>query len=416
MTQSFSFPSELLAPAGCLERLKVALLYGANAVYLAGQSFGLRSASDNFSEIELQEGVRFAHERDAKVYVTLNAFLHDHELKQLPDYIRFLEESAVDAVIVSDPGVLETVHQHSSIPIHLSTQASCLNLYSARAWKQMGASRIVLGREVSIEEAGRIRQQANIPVEQFVHGALCMAYSGNCVISNYTSGRDSNRGGCAQSCRYPYTLSSSSSDYSKPVVPVAQKNSFMSSKDLKGLELIPFFLEHQIDSLKIEGRMKSNFYVAMTVHCYAAALKHCLTSPEESWGAQLQMLSARLDEMPNRGYTTASLSHPATSDSIYQGIRNGSANSSFEVAGTLIEVHQDDFIVVLTQNTLTNHEVLEILTFDGILIPVSTEKMCRLDQESLAIAHPNTLLKLPYPHSPHSSRLKAKNLLRRSAV
>jgi len=187
---------EILAPAGSLEKLKVAVLYGAHAVYVGGQKFGLRTAADNFTLDELREGMRFAHERGAKVYVVLNSFLHDKDLKELPEFVQYLEEIQTDAVIVSDLGVVRTVREFSNLPIHISTQASTLNVHSAKLWKSAGATRIVLGREVSVKEAGKIRREADIEVEMFIHGSMCMAYSGHCVISNFTQGRDSNRGGC----------------------------------------------------------------------------------------------------------------------------------------------------------------------------------------------------------------------------
>ena len=196
---------ELLAPAGNLNKLKIAVLYGADAVYLAGPKYGLRGASDTFSDTELLDGIQFAHLNNCKIYVTLNAFLHHKELEELPKYVSFLEQSKVDAVIVSDLGVMTVVQQHSKLPVHLSTQASCINIHAAKAWKRLGAKRLVLGREVSLEEAGMIRKASGIEVELFVHGAMCTAYSGNCTISNYTSGRDSNRGGCVQSCRFYYS-------------------------------------------------------------------------------------------------------------------------------------------------------------------------------------------------------------------
>ena len=197
---------ELLAPAGNLQKLKSAVLYGADAVYLAGPRFGLRGASDNFSDHELQQSVEFAHSRNCKVYVTLNAFLHESDMVSLPEYVEFLAECKVDAVIVADLGVMSVVQERSEIPIHLSTQASCLNLESAKAWKDLGVKRIILGREVSIDQAARIRKESGLEVEMFIHGAMCMAFSGNCTISNYTAGRDSNRGGCIQRCRFSYQI------------------------------------------------------------------------------------------------------------------------------------------------------------------------------------------------------------------
>ena len=196
---------ELLSPAGSLEKLKVSVLYGADAVYLGGQKFGLRQASDNFTYEELAEGVEFAHTHGAKVYVVLNSFLHDKDLEELPEFITVLEDLKVDAVIVSDLGVICTIRKHSKLVVHLSTQASCLNIESAKLWQKMGAQRIVLGREVTIKEAAKIKQATGLEIEMFVHGSMCMSYSGNCVISNYTQGRDSNRGGCAHSCRFEYS-------------------------------------------------------------------------------------------------------------------------------------------------------------------------------------------------------------------
>ena len=173
------FTPELLAPAGSLDKLKVAISYGANAVYLGGLKFGLRSAAENFTEEELIEGVEFAHKRGALVYVVLNGFLHDKDLDELPEFVKFLDSIKIDAVIVSDLGVIKTVHTNSSIPVHLSTQASCLNVESAKLWKSIGVERIVVGRETSIAEAGKIKKEAGIEVEMFIHGSMCMAYSGN---------------------------------------------------------------------------------------------------------------------------------------------------------------------------------------------------------------------------------------------
>ena len=188
------FP-ELLSPAGSLEKLKLAVLYGADAVYIGGQKYGLRTASENFTDGEIEEGVLFAKKNGVKVYVVLNGFLHDSDFEYLQDFIIFIEKAGVDAVIVSDPGVISLVSEHSKLDIHLSTQASCLNIEAGKLWKKAGVKRLVLGREVSIESAKRIKSETGLEIEMFVHGSMCIAYSGNCVISNYTSGRDSNRGG-----------------------------------------------------------------------------------------------------------------------------------------------------------------------------------------------------------------------------
>ena len=392
---------ELLAPAGSLERLKIAILYGANAVYLSGHRFGLRSGADNFTDSELREGLRFAHQHQAKVYVVLNAFPHDQDLQELPEYAIGLEQQGVDAVIVSDLGAINTIRRHTRLPIHLSTQASCLNAWSAQAWKKLGVDRLILGREVSLEEAGWIRRKVGIAVELFIHGSMCMAYSGNCVISNYTAGRDSNRGGCVQSCRFHYEVQGDGTE-------VAAQTSFMSSKDLRGLELLPQFLEHGIDSLKIEGRMKSNLYAATTTRVYAQALHLCQTEAPPLWPSRLQELARELEKIPHRGYTEASLQQPAGPDSIYRGHRNG--EQRYEIAGTVLDV-SPQFMTLLVQNPFAVGETLEFLTFDGQTLPLTTTELLDIQQRPLSRAKPNSLVLLP-----RQAAIQALNLARRRAA
>lgn len=395
MAENPIFP-ELLAPAGNLEKLKIAVLYGANAIYLAGPQFGLRAGTDNFSDVELAEGTRFAHTRQAKVYVTLNAFLHDRELTQLPKYVKFLESCQVDAVIVSDLGVIATVQQHAKIPIHLSTQASCLNQYSAMLWKNMGVKRIVLGREVTIEQARKIREKVGIEVEMFVHGAMCMAYSGNCTISNYTLARDSNRGGCAHSCRFSYSIWHHRDHRKSGAPPLREEVNLMSSRDLRGMAHLPQFVDAQISSLKIEGRMKSNLYVATTVGTYAKALQLCRSGTQPPAGA-LPQLSQELEKIPNRQYTEGSLMQPAGIESIYKDrTQNGKHNSLYELAGTILEVQPPDYMTLLVQNPFNQQSVLEILTFEGTTLSLPVYEMKNIQHKGIAQAHSNTLVILPF--------------------
>ena len=398
---------ELLAPAGNLAKLKTAVLYGADAVYLAGPKFSLRGASDNFSDTELREGIKYAHHKKCKTYVTLNAFLHDKDLNELPEYVRFLEQTSVDAVIVSDLGVMTVVQQHSKLPIHLSTQASCLNIHAAKVWKNLGAKRLVLGREVSLEEAGHIRKEVDIEVELFIHGAMCMAYSGNCTISNYTAGRDSNRGGCIQSCRFSYSVIQESSvleDKSLECFPT----SLMSSKDLRGLDLLPKFLKTGVESIKVEGRMKSSLYAATTINAYALALKWCDSTPQEQWPEKLKELSGMLEKIPHRGYTYGYLNnHPeavvtAGAESIYQGDRNG-RNSGYEFAGTVMEVEKSKSFTMLTQNSFDCDRVLEVLTFDGSVIEIPTQEMRTLNNTPVQRANPNRLLRFSFSEAVEKS-------------
>ena len=378
---------EVLAPAGSLDKLKVAILYGANAVYAGGQKFGLRTAAENFTLDELREGVGFAHQRGAKVYVVLNSFLHDRDLTELPGFVNFLEEIKVDAVIVSDLGVVRTVRRLSSIPIHVSTQASTLNAAAAKLWKEAGASRIVLGREVSIKEAGKIRREAQIEIEMFVHGSMCMAFSGNCVISNFTQGRDSNRGGCAHSCRFEYSLSPNDSLEKK-------KAYFMSSKDLQGLRLLEEFITEGIDSLKIEGRMKSPLYAGTMSKVYSEALEfyrehgHFLSEDLLKWEAELSKVS-------HRDYTEASLKDKAGADSIFNE-RENSKDNEWKMVGTVIEASAETGLILEVRNAFNIGDTLEFLPFRGEARDIKVQEMMDLAGRGVSRTKPSTLIKLPF--------------------
>ncbi len=378
---------EILAPAGSLEKLKVAVLYGAHAVYVGGQKFGLRTAADNFTLDELKAGLDFAHERGVKVYVVLNSFLHDKDLFELPEFVRYLEEIKTDAVIVSDLGVVKTVREFSQIPIHISTQASTLNVHSAKLWKKAGATRIVLGREVSVKEAGKIKREAGIEIEMFIHGSMCMAYSGHCVISNFTQGRDSNRGGCAHSCRFEYSLEDLSTLEKK-------KAYFMSSKDLEGLRLLPLFIEEGIDSLKIEGRMKSHLYAGIMSKVYSEALDfygdhhHFLSDDLLRWEEELRKVS-------HRDYTQASLLEKAGPESIFNE-RENSTEGQWRMVGSVVEASPGAGIVVEVRNAFNKGDELEILPFKGANISVVVREIKDLSRKEIIRTKPTTLVRLPY--------------------
>jgi len=374
---------ELLAPAGSLEKLKVAVLYGADAVYCGGQEFGLRTAAENFTLPELEEGVEFAHAHGSKVFVVLNGFLHDKDLVSLPNFVSQLDELKVDAVIVSDLGVIETVKQHSNIAIHLSTQASCLNIESAKMWKSLGVERVVLGRESTIEEAARIKQETGLEVEMFIHGSMCMAYSGNCVISNYTSGRDSNRGGCAHSCRFEYKLEGSDTKVN---------SYFMSSKDLKGIELLPKFLDAQIDSLKVEGRMKGHLYAATISTSYSQALNEYRKNKSIS-SETIEKLSGELNKISHRDYTTASLLNPAGPDSVYEDREN--AEGDYAAVGVVVDSVKDDAVIVEIKKAFYQNDILEFMLFNGEVIEVLASEISNLDAtEKYEKTNPGTLVRI----------------------
>jgi putative protease len=380
---------ELLAPAKNLERLKVAVSYGADAVYLGGPKYGLRARADNFTDSDLRRGVAFAHRHHARVYVTLNAFLHDADFNGLDAYCRFLESTGVDAVIVSDAGVIRAVRDSSDLAIHLSTQASCLNGYAARLWKEFGVRRLILGRELSIAEAGAIREQAAIDVEMFVHGAMCMAYSGHCTISNFTAGRDSNRGGCVQSCRFPYQLQNADHDQSAAT---AEPVTFMSSRDLWGIHQIGDFFRHRICSLKIEGRMKSSFYVAMT--CKAYRLLIDAYAERQSLDQDLLQQTARqLQSTPHRDYCSGSLSRPAAGDSVFDKL-DGINTGTHQYLGLVLDSDAEHIVVRLFMPLALGDEI-EILPFRGEPVRCRVEQLRSVAGETIASMRQDSVVCIP---------------------
>jgi U32 family peptidase len=383
---------EVLAPAGSLDKLKVAVLYGADAVYLGGQKFSLRSAADNFTENELKEGVEFAHKYKTAVYVVLNAFFHDKDFDDLPKFVKLLDKLKVDAVIVSDIGVIEMVKEcrsgNSTLDIHLSTQSSCLNVESAKLWKKQGVTRIVLGREVSLLEAQQIKEQADIEVEMFIHGSMCMAYSGNCVISNYTQGRDSNRGGCAHSCRFEYEMKLDNENQLEN-----KKAFFMSSKDLNGIRLMEQFIKSGINSIKVEGRMKSHHYAGTVTKVYKDALNffvengHFLSADLLSWDQELQKVS-------HREYSEANLITEAGFDTVYDEREN--EELEFTIAGVVVEVVKDQFILMEVRSHFSIGETLELVPFNTACKNIYCDWIKAYDNDLIEKTNPGTLVKIPY--------------------
>ena len=273
---------ELLAPAGNLEKLKIAIHYGADAVFLGGQEYGLRSNADNFTMPEIQEGVAFAKRYGAKIYVTTNIIAHDENIDGLDTYLRDLALTGATGIIVADPLIIETCKKVApELEIHLSTQQSLSNYKAVEFWKEEGLDRVVLARETGAMEMKEMKEKVDIEIESFIHGAMCIAYSGRCTLSNHMTARDSNRGGCCQSCRWDYDLLHIESDGEldlyygdHEVAPFA-----MSPKDLKLIESIPNMMDIGVDSLKIEGRMKSIHYIATVVSIYRKVIDAYASDP-----------------------------------------------------------------------------------------------------------------------------------------
>ena len=291
-------PPELLAPAGNLEKAYIALRYGADALYLGLPKLGLRSAPDNFTPDQLQEIIQYAHKLNRKIYLTLNGMLHHEDFDQLRSTVEFLNSIEIDALIVSDLGVIEYLHRHAKAPVHLSTQASCLNSWQARFWQKThpNLERLILAREASIHQAQLIQQVTGMEVEMFVHGSTCSAYSGSCVISNYTSGRDSNRGGCAHSCRFAYKPKAETKEQSEE-----NQLQIMNSKDILGVRSMAELLHAGIASLKIEGRMKSAMYLAKTVKTYRYLMDTWHFAGGKLCESDLAWAEEELSILPNRG-------------------------------------------------------------------------------------------------------------------
>ena len=300
---------ELLAPAGNLEKLKMAILYGADAVYLAGEEFGLRTASDNFSFNDMKTGVNFTHEKGKKAYLTMNIIPHNEDIVKATEFLIKAVETGIDAILVSDPGMFALVKKIvPDIAIHISTQANTTNTQSVRFWHDMGASRVVLARELSLKEICEIRDDVpDMELEAFVHGAMCMSYSGRCLLSNYLVGRDANKGDCAQPCRWKYHLVEEKRPGEYFPIEEDERGTFIfNSKDLCMIRHIPDLISCGIYSLKIEGRVKSSFYVATVVKAYREAIDAYYENKpyvyHEEWFEEIAKVS-------NRDFTTGFFFH-----------------------------------------------------------------------------------------------------------
>ena len=297
---------ELLSPAGNFEKMKAAIRYGADAVYLAGKRFGMRSAADNFTDEELYDAVAYAHARGKKVYLTLNTMPHTHEYPALRGFLESIAGAGIDALIVADFGVMSLCRQVlPDVEIHVSTQASIVSVEAARAYAALGAKRLVLARELTLEQIREIRAglDPEVELEAFVHGSMCVSYSGRCMLSHNLTGRDANRGACTQPCRWVYTVTEEKRPETPYPIEQNELGSFvMSSKDMCTIELIPQLIESGIASFKIEGRMKSAYYTAVVTNAYRMAIDAYLADPEGY--AYDPRLMRELESVSHREYAT----------------------------------------------------------------------------------------------------------------
>lgn len=378
---------ELLAPAGNLEKLIMAILYGADAVYIGGQRFGLRASADNFSLEDMQEGLKFAHERGCRVYVTVNIIPHNEDLEGLPEYIKELDKIGIDAVIVSDPGIFTIVRKAApNMEIHISTQANNTNYGSANFWYELGAKRVVIARELSTEEIKQINDMTpeGLDIEAFIHGAMCISYSGRCLLSNYMTGRDSNKGDCSQSCRWKYHLVEEKrpGEY-YPVYEDERGTHIFNSKDLCMIEYIPQLVEAGIYSFKIEGRMKSSFYVATVVSAYRKAIDAYLADPENykfnpEWLEEVSKAS-------HREYTTGFYFNKTTGED--QNYTTSSYVRDYDFVGMVLEYDTETKIAKIEQrNRMIVGDEIEVVSPHQDYFVQTIEAMQNEDRESIRTA------------------------------
>lgn len=386
---------ELLAPAGDLERLKIAIIYGADAVYIGGEIFGMRTAAKNFSKEDMLEGVRFAHERGKRVFVTINIIPHNEDFEHLPEYLKELEEIGIDAVILADPGVLSVVKEViPNMEVHLSTQANNTNYMSAKFWYNQGIKRVVMAREMSFDEIAEIRANTpeNMDIEAFVHGAMCISYSGRCLISNYMTGRDANRGSCAQSCRWQYHLVEEKrpGEYF-PIYEDERGTFFFNSKDLCMIEYIPQIIESGIYSLKIEGRMKTAYYVASVVRAYRMAIDEYYKNPER-WEFNPMWLQ-ELEKGSHRHFTTGFyINKPESSEQNYE---SASYVRNYDFIGIVRDVEESGLVLTEQRNKMCVGDDIEVMGPFKETMYTTIEEMYNEDGEPIESApHPRQLVKL----------------------
>ena len=383
---------EVLSPAGNPVKLKTAIAYGADAVYMSGKRFGLRTFSDNFDRDEMKESIAYAHAHGVKCYVTMNIMGLEQDLKVIDDEIDFTaHEAKADAVLVSDPGIFSRVREVApDLELHISTQASTTNSEACKFWYKQGAKRIVLARELSLEQIKQIR--ANIPsdleLEAFVHGAMCISYSGRCILSNYFTGRRSNGGACAQPCRWGYALvEEKRPDEAFPIEEDERGTYVLSSKDLSMIEHIPDLVDAGVDSLKIEGRIKGDYYAAVTAKVYREAVDLYLKDPE-GWKVNPEW-PVLLEKLVHRDYDTGFFYGSPMDDAKIASDRTY-VKPAFVVA-QITGRNADGSYRAVQKNKLYNGDMLNVLKPEGYEAPLKVTKCTDGDGSELdSIPHPGT--------------------------
>lgn len=385
---------ELLVPAGSLEVLKVAVDYGADAVYIGGQAYGLRAKADNFSIDEIKEAAAYAHAKNAKVYVTANIFAHNYDIDGMKTYFEQLKDTGVDAVLVSDPGIFTLAKETMpDMELHISTQANNTNYLTYNFWYKLGAKRVVTARELSLAEIRQIRDHIpdDMEIESFMHGAMCISYSGRCLLSSYFTGRDANRGACTHPCRWKYHIVEETrpGEY-MPVNEDDRGTYIFNSKDLCMVEHIPEMIDAGIDSFKIEGRMKTALYVATVARTYRKAIDDYMESPE-LYRSNMEYYKSEIAKCTYRQFTTGFYFGKTDSDSqIYD---NNTYIKNYTYIGNVQLVTEDGLAVFEQKNKFSVGEMIEAMDFDGTNISCRVEEIYNDKMEKMEYApHPKMQL------------------------
>ena len=349
---------ELLAPAGDFERLVTAIHFGADAVYFAGKRFGLRAFASNFDEEEIIKAIKYAHERNVKVYITVNILAHNEDFVGLIDYLKFLDKEGADGVIVSDIGIASLVKEYTNLELHVSTNANITNIHSARMRVKLGAKRLVLARELSIQEIKEIKNEVgeNIDLECFGHGAMCISYSGRCLLSNYLTGRDSNKGECAQPCRWQYALGVKNDIEETNYFPILEDGKgtyILNSKDICMIEHIKELAQAGVTSLKVEGRMKTNYYVATVINAYRRAIDEYYKNLKPSFN-----YLEEVRKTSNRDFTTGFYFE----NNSKENLKTSKQSETHKYIAVVLESLDNGYILVEHRNKFLLGDELEILS------------------------------------------------------
>ena len=397
---------ELLSPAGDLHKLKYAVLYGANAVYTAGTQFGLRAKSGNLTREELKQAVEFCHSNKKKIYITVNIFAHNKDIDKLPVYLQFLQSIGVDAFIISDPGIFSLAREYApEIPIHISTQANVTSWKSAEFWFQQGAKRIIIARELSISEIKKIREKVpGIELEMFVHGAMCISYSGRCLLSSFLNNRSANQGYCTQPCRWEYGLTEKTRPNEFFSLEEDKYGSYiLNSKDLCLVNRLKEIIDAGLDSIKIEGRMKSHYYVANVTRTYKSAIKLIFENKKIP-----NNLKEELNKVSHRHYTEGFFdSFDSTTTQFY---KSSTYIRDYQFIGEIVNTNKKSIYIAIRAKFSIGDEIEIIFPDMNNDLSLEISNLYNEEGEPISFTIPNTIVRVDINKEIPSYGIVRKNI------